>query len=631
MARAHPAKAEDPDTRAKPSAGLALAALGVVFGDLATSPLYTLQTVVHAMGGRFTADSALGVLSLVVWTLIVSISVKYALFVMRADNHGEGGILALMSLVGCNSLRRGSRMLALMGLAGAALIYGDGVITPSISVLSALEGLDLAAPHLKPFVMPGAVAILALLFASQRFGSSRIGAAFGPIMLIWLVSVGALGLMGVLRHPEVIKALNPAYAARLLAHSGPLALGVLGGVFLCITGGEALYADMGHFGKGSIRLAWYGLVLPALLLSYAGQTGLLLQSGQVQGNPFYQLAPGWALGPLILLATLATIIASQAILTGSFSMTRQAMQLGWAPGLDIEQTSDEVYGQIYVPAVNALMMAATIAITIGFKSSDRLAGAYGAAVSTTMVMTTGLLIAAMHKIWRWPAWRTALVGGLFLVVDLAYFGANLTKVAEGGWLPLGIGAILFGAMIVWRLGRGQLAHAGARGAPARDRALEDLRKGRTPRPEGVAIFLTRPHRNISPVILEHVAHLGALQRRALAVSVDFRPTPRVPADERTTTRELEAGITAVRIRFGFVEIPNIPLALAHAEVLGKRELEHATYFSPRDHVAMRPRPLGPTRARLAVFIFLLRNRVRAVDLFRLPTRQVVEIGREIEL
>lgn len=611
---------------------LALAALGVVFGDLGTSPLYTLQAVSEAVGGRFSADAALGALSLIVWTLIITISVKYALFVMRADNHGEGGILALMSLVGGRSLRKRARLLAIMGLAGAALIYGDGVITPSISVLSALEGLDVATSSLKPFVLPAAVVVLGALFASQRFGSSKLGSAFGPIMVVWFAVIAALGVSGIVRDPEVIAAADPMFALRFLAHSGPTAVGVLGGVFLCITGGEALYADMGHFGRGPIRLSWYAVVLPSLLLSYAGQTALLLRSGHIQGNPFYALAPGWALYPLVVLATLATIVASQAIITGSFSMTRQAMQLGWLPGLDIRQTSDELYGQIYVPVVNGLMATATIAVTLGFRSSDRLAGAYGTAVSTTMLLTTGLLFAAMRKVWRWPLAGTCLVGGLFLIVDLAYFAANLEKILDGGWLPLSLGALLFLTIIDWRLGRDDLARAAARGNVSRSRVLAALKDGRIPRPKGVAVFLTRPHRHMPPVILDHIAHVGALHSVALAVNVVFEEVPRVPAAERTTVREIGDGVTAVTVRFGFIEIPNVLNALKHARALDcPLPLEHAIYFAPRDHIVARRRPLSFKRARLALFVFLFRNSVRVVDRFRLPPRQVVEVGREIEI
>src|SRR6202521_4128736 len=384
---------------ARPRSWAAFGALGVVFGDLGTSPLYTLQTVVQATGGQFTPQSALGVLSLIFWTLIVTISIKYCLFVMRADNRGEGGILALMSLIGANGFTPGLRILTGMGLLGAALIYGDGVITPAISVLSALEGVNAVTDTLKPFVMPMAVIVLLVLFGAQRFGTEKIGRAFGPVIMLWFLVIAALGMAAIVRHPSVVAALDPRYAVEFLRHSGSSGILVLGGVFLCITGGEALYADMGHFGRASIRRSWYLIVLPALLVSYAGQTAYLMERGSVSGNPFFQIAPSWSIYPLVLLATVATIIASQAIITGSFSMTRQAMQLGWLPGVSIRQTSDRVYGQIYVPVVNWLLMAATVATTIAFGSSDRLAGAYGTAVATTMLLTTVLLFRAMRDRW----------------------------------------------------------------------------------------------------------------------------------------------------------------------------------------------------------------------------------------
>src|ERR1700733_1847828 len=476
------------------------AALGVVFGDLGTSPLYTLQTVVQATGGQFTPQSALGILSSIVWTLIITISVKYCVFVMRADNHGEGGILALMSLVGANNFHGATKVLTAMGLLGAALIYGDGVITPAISVLSALEGVNVVTDTFKPFVMPMAVAILVALFAAQRFGTEKIGRAFGPIMLLWFIVIASLGLTGIMHNPRVLDAIYPGYAIGFLAHSGRVGFLVLGGVFLCITGAEALYADMGHLGKGPIKLSWYAIVLPALLLSYAGQTALLIDKRTLGGNPFFELAPTWAVYPLVALATIATIIASQAIITGSFSMTRQAMQLGWLPGTTIQQTSDQVYGQIYVPMVNWLMMFATAGITVAFQSSDRLAGAYGTAVSTTMLLTTCLLFTAMHKVWRWSLAASILIAGVFLIVDLGFFGANLLKIADGGWLPLTFGTIVFLLMVTWRSGIDSVRAGSGHASGAPDRFLKDLKAGAVPRVPGTAIFLTRASQKIPPLL-----------------------------------------------------------------------------------------------------------------------------------
>src|SRR5271154_792017 len=425
-----------------------LAALGVVFGDLGTSPLYTLQTVVQAMDGHVSREGVLGVLSLIVWTLIITISIKYCLFVMRADNRGEGGILALMSLIGANG--PGLKPFTVMGLLGAGLIYGDGVITPAISVLSALEGVNVATQAFKPYVMPMAVVILIALFTSQRFGTERIGRAFGPVMLLWFAVIGLIGLVSIVHHPEVLAAVDPTHAVRFMMHSGGRGLLVLGGVFLCITGGEALYADMGHFGKRAVRCSWYFIALPALLLSYAGQTAFVMDNTAAKGNPFFLVAPAWSIYPMVLLSTIATIIASQAIITGSFSMTRQAIQLGWLPGLAIRQTSDQVYGQIYVPVVNWLLMVASVLTTIAFGSSDRLASAYGTVVATTMLLTTVLLYQAMVEVWRWPRIVAVLTGGFFFIVDLAFFSANLLKIEDGGWLPLSLAALLFLVMTTWR-------------------------------------------------------------------------------------------------------------------------------------------------------------------------------------
>jgi KUP system potassium uptake protein len=610
----------------------ALAALGVVYGDLGTSPLYTLQTVVQAAGGHFTTESALGVLSLIVWTLIITISIKYCLFVMRADNHGEGGILALMSLVGANSLGGRAKVLTAMGLLGAALIYGDGAITPAISVLSAIEGVNVVTTALKPFVVPIAVGILITLFAAQHFGTAKIGGAFGPIMLVWFVVIAVLGLMGVVRHPGVLLAIDPRHAIVFLAHGGVTGLFVLGGVFLCITGGEALYADMGHFGAGPIRLSWYAIVLPALLLSYAGQTGLMMEKATIHGNPFFLLAPSWSIYPLVVLATVATVIASQAIITGSFSMTRQAMQLGWMPGMIIRQTSADVYGQIYVPVVNWMMMIATVGITVGFGSSDRLAGAYGTAVSTTMLLTTCLLFTAMRKVWRWPILLALAAGGVFLIVDAGFFGANLLKIVDGGWLPLSIGALIFFIMTTWRFGVDNLRAGLDRLAGKPEVFAADLEAGRIPRVPGTAIFLTRTPTGVPPQLMEHVKYMGALHENVLALSVDFEETPRVEDLGRCSLQSLGAGVWRVTARFGFVEIPDLSAALKNIRGLDEMiDLDHAVYFASRDLVIPEPSSHPALDWRVPIFAFLYRNSVRPVDRFSLPPGRVIEVARQIEV
>jgi KUP system potassium uptake protein len=609
-----------------------LSALGVVFGDLGTSPLYTLQTVVQATGGQFTRHSALGILSLIVWTLIVTISVKYCLFVMRADNRGEGGILALMSLIGANGFQRGVKLLTGMGLLGAALIYGDGVITPAISVLSALEGVNVVTSAFKPFVMPAAVVILLCLFAAQRFGTEKIGRAFGPVMMLWFIVIASLGLVSIARHPGVVAALDPRYAVHFMVHSGSTGFMVLGGVFLCITGGEALYADMGHFGKGPIRWSWYGIVLPSLLLSYAGQTAFLIDKGTVSGNPFFQIAPSWSIYPLVLLATVATIIASQAIITGSFSMTRQAMQLGWLPGVAIRQTSDRVYGQIYVPVVNWLLMVATIATTIAFGTSDRLAGAYGTAVSTTMLLTTVLLYRAMRDVWRWPLVVSIAVAGFFVIVDGSFFLANLLKIADGGWLPLSFAAVLFMIMITWRKGVDAIRATLTQTPEAAERFLSALKSGAIPRVEGTTVFLTRSSQKVSALIMSHAHFVGVLPRHAIALSVIFESTPRITGPSCSVVNNVGEGLWQVVARFGFFEVPDLRRALKQAHGLEAAvDFDKAMFVGTRDLVVQKPRSATLTGWRLELFAFLYRNSVKVVDRFSLAPENVIEIARQIEI
>jgi KUP system potassium uptake protein len=615
------------------TAGLAsFAALGVVFGDLGTSPLYTLQTVVQATGGQFTPQSALGILSSIVWTLIITISVKYCVFVMRADNHGEGGILALMSLVGANGFTPGFKLLTSMGLLGAALIYGDGVITPAISVLSALEGLNVVTDSFKPLIMPMAVVILIALFAAQRFGTEKIGRAFGPVMLLWFLVIAALGMAAIARHPSVVAALDPRYAVQFLRHAGRSGILVLGGVFLCITGGEALYADMGHFGKASIRRSWYFVVLPALLISYAGQTAYLMDKGSVSGNPFFQIAPSWSIYPLVMLATVATIIASQAIITGSFSMTRQAMQLGWLPGVSIRQTSDLVYGQIYVPVVNWLLMVATVATTIAFGSSDRLAGAYGTAVATTMLLTTVLLYRAMRDLWRWPLPAACAVAGFFLVVDTSFFVANLWKIAEGGWLPLTFAAILFCIMVTWRTGVNAIKATLADSAEPGEQFLSELKRALIPRVDGTTVFLTRSTQKVSKLIMDHARFVGVLPRHAIALSIIFESTPRIIGPKCSHVESVGEGLWRVVARFGFFEIPDLRLALSQAQGLDSTiDLDKAMFVGTRDLVVSKPVKPSLRGWRMALFAFLYRNSVKVVDRFNLAPANVVEIARQIEI
>ncbi|MEA2851039.1 MAG: system potassium uptake protein, partial [Rhodospirillaceae bacterium] len=577
---------------------------------------------------------AMGLLSLVIWALLLTISVKYCLFVMRADNHGEGGILALMSLVtgGASRTRRGAGMLAVMGLFGAALIYGDGILTPAISVLSALEGVNMLTDAFKPYVVPLALVILLALFAAQARGTASIGRIFGPIMLLWFVTIAVLGLLAVARRPEVVLAIDPRHAIGFLAQHGWQSFIVLGGVFLAITGGEALYADMGHLGRNPIRISWYVVVLPALLLSYAGQTALLLEDPMLEGNPFFRLAPQWAIIPLVVLATMATIIASQAIITGAFSLTRQAMQLGWFPGMHIHQTSADAYGQIYVPFVNWAMMLGTLALTWGFGSSAGLAGAYGTAVSTTMLLTTALLYSAMRDIWRWPLPVALLVAGIFLSVDGAFFAANLLKLPEGGWIPLLFGVVVFTIMMTWHRGTRAVAAKLAEHEGTPEAFLAELASGRIARVPGTAVFLTRTARTVPPVLLNHVAQIKALAETIVTLTVRFEETPRVDEPDRAEVLHLGDGLWHVVVCFGFIETPNLVIALARAKELGcPVHMDDAVYFAARDDVvASQDHPRLWAWQRM-LFAFMYRNAVRASDRFDLPPERFLEIGRQVRL
>ncbi len=616
-------------------AAAGLAALGIVFGDLGTSPLYTLQTVVEDAGGKVNHDALFGSLSLLFWALFVVVTLKYTALVMRADSHGEGGILALLSLVGP---RLGDRvfsratLLTCAGLFGAALLYGDGVITPSISVLSALEGTETVTSAVKPYVLPLAVVILAGLFAAQPFGTASIGVVFGPVMLVWFVTIGALGAVNLAAHPSVVAALNPLVALGFLGRHGWGSFVVLGGVFLAVTGAEALYADMSHVGRRPVRVSWLGVVFPALLLSYAGQVAFMDAHQGVKGNPFFASMPHVLVIPMVVLATLATIIASQAIITGTFTLTRQAMQLGWFPGLNIRQTSDTEYGQIYVPVVNWLMMLGTLAIALMFKSSDKLSGAYGTAVSTTMLMTTALIYDVMRVRWRWSVAVAGAIAASLLVIDLAFFSANLLKVAEGGYVPLTIGSLLFAIMLVWHRGIGLVRDGLAPLGERVDEVLAKLRAHEIPRLPGTVVFLSRSESVVPPLMARHIADFNSLPARVVVLAVQFTDEARVPSEERVTTRQVLENIWQVTVRFGFVEVPNLPSALAQAKALGcDIDLEGALYLAGKDDIVPHEKhPRMPLWQRV-MFGLMYRNAVRASDRFSLPRRRLVEIGHQVEV
>jgi KUP system potassium uptake protein len=609
---------------------LGLSALGVVFGDIGTSPLYTFKTILGTTGGAPDTAAVLGALSLVLWTLFVITTVKYVLFAMRVDNDGEGGILALMALLGVKKQHRPT--IIAVGLFGAALIYGDGAITPAISVLSALEGLEMATPALQPYVVPMAVAILLVLFAIQSRGTAAIGRFFGPVMLLWFATIGVLGLAGIAKHPTVFVALNPAYGLSYLFSSGATGFLVLGAVFLCVTGAEALYADMGHFGAGPIKLAWFAIVFPSLIVNYAGQAALVLEGAPTDGNIFYRLCPDLLLLPLIVLATVATIIASQSIITGAFSMTRQAIQLGWLPRLQIKQTSSEGYGQIYVGVVNWLLMLVTLGLTIGFGKSDNLASAYGIAVSLTMLMTSALLFIAMREIWNWSLFAAGGVAACFLVVDSAFFLANLTKVAEGGYVPLILAATVYGIMWIW--------HRGAAAVSARLHEtlipvpdfLARIAEKRIPRVPGTAVFLTRTERDTPPVMLWHVKHNRALHEHLFVLRVDILSIPYVASDNRISLEQVAPNFWRAEARFGFMERPNIPELLAASKSLGCTvDANDVTYFVGHETVIHRDDGDGLPAWQERIFAVMERNAIHVSDFFSLPIDQVVEIGRQVAI
>ena len=586
-----------PEAPRKPLAALGLSALGIVFGDIGTSPLYTLKTVLSDAGGHPDRGVLLGVFSLLVWTLIIVTTLKYILVAMRIDNDGEGGILALMSLIGMK--REARPLIVAAGLFGAALIYGDGAITPAISVLSALEGLHLAVPSFSPYVLPAAVVILALLFVLQPFGTATIGKLFGPVMAVWFVVIAVLGLVGIAQHPQVLAGLDPRYAIEYLAHGGFTGFALLGSIFLCVTGAEALYADMGHFGRGPIWLGWFAAVFPALILNYAGQTAIALAGAKTDDNIFFQLCPQLLLVPLVLLATAATIIASQSIITGAFSMTRQAIQLGWMPRLVIRQTSDEGYGQIYVAPVNWLLMVVTIGLALAFKKSDNLSAAYGMAVSATMLLTTGLLYLAMREVWRWPAVLAGAVAGFFLVVDLAFFGSNLLKVPDGGWVPLTLAVLVYGTMRVWHSGVAAIrARLGATTQPL-DTFFDRLAQDGITRPEGTAIFLSRA-RDATPAAddLACPAEPLPLRRRADRHHRHGADAARRRCQPLRDHQGARQGLArADPLRLHGAPRPRRPAAGAEVPGLRHRHVEGGLLRRPRDHRPRsgreaRPRHLG---------------------------------------
>ena len=607
----------------------ALGALGVVFGDIGTSPLYTLKTVLDMTGGN-QSQTILGVVSLLVWTLIIVTSVKYAGFAMRIDNDGEGGILALLALLAVKRAKR--PLIVAIGLFGAALIYGDGAITPAISVLSAIEGLKLVEPTLQPFVLPITVGILLALFAVQRVGTAKIGRAFGPIMAIWFVTMAALGIWGIAQHPAVLYALNPYYGLSYLFHSGFTGFMVLGGVFLCVTGAEALYADMGHFGARPIKFAWSTLVFPSLVLNYAGQGAIVLSGASTDGNIFYRLCPPTLLLPLVILSTVATIIASQSIITGAFSMTRQAIQLGWMPRMKISQTSAEGFGQIYVGTVNWVLMIVTVGLTLAFGKSDSLAGAYGIAVSATMILTTVLLFIALREIWGWSLAASAAVAGVFMIVDASFFASNLLKLLQGGYVPLLLAAVVYGIMYVWHRGVSAITDIAGGSNVSAQQFVDGLLRDGIARVPGTGVFLTRARAGIPPVVQWYVQLARALPQKVVAITVQTTSSPWVATDQRVRLEQVAPNFWFVNAFHGFMETPDLPSLLAE---ISKRDCPvdpaDLTYFIGVEKILPKPGSGAIARWMTRLFAAMVRNSAHVTDSMRIPPERLVDLGRQVPI
>ena len=609
-------------------AGLSLAALGVVYGDIGTSPLYAFRECFNPQYGLTpTVASVYGVLSLIVWSLILIVSVKYLVLVLQLDNRGEGGIMALLALI--LSIRR-RRTFVTLGLFGSALLYGDGIVTPAISVLSATEGLEVAAPAFEPYVMPSALVILFVLFYVQKLGTAGVGAVFGPIMLVWFTTIGVLGAMEIVREPAILLALNPWYGARLFWEYPAAAFLALGGVVLAVTGAEALYADLGHFGRRPIRLAWFALVLPALLLNYFGQGALVLAQPAATSNPFYLLTPRFLLYPLVGLATAATIVASQALISGAFSLTQQAIHLRYLPRLSIVHTSRSVLGQVYLPAVNSALMVGCLLLVIGFRSSSALAAAYGIAVTGTMAATTMLFYFLARHRWHWSAWRAGALAGSFLAVDLAFLGANVVKIQRGGWVPLAVAAGAFLIMTTWHRGTQLVMKTLARVSIPLDRFLEAIETTKPPRVPGTAVFLTPNVEGAPPSLLLHFQHNKVLHEEVVLVSIVTAEMPEVGDDSRIVSERLPEGFYRVRAHYGFMERPDVQYVVAMCCDHGMTvDPDQTTYYVGRAHLL----PDGPApmmRWRKRLFAFMSWNASSATDFFRIPPDRVVELGGRIE-
>lgn len=613
---------------------MALAALGVVYGDIGTSPLYTLRECFaghHPLA--LTADNIMGVLSLIFWAQVIVVTLKYVFFIMRADNHGEGGILALLALSRSTGVRseflKGA--LALTGIFGASLFYGDGIITPAISVLSAVEGLEIAAPEMHSYTIPIAIAILICLFMFQRKGTASVGALFGPVMLFWFSALAVLGLLNIVMHPKVLLALNPWYAFVFFQQHGISSVLVFGAVVLAVTGGEALYADMGHFGRKPIQVAWLSLVLPSLVLNYFGQGALLLQNPEAINNPFYRLAPEWFLWPLLILATFATVIASQAVISGVFSVTRQAVQMGFWPRMRISHTSSREIGQIYIPLMNWLIMVAVILLILQFRTSSNIASAYGIAVTTAMMVDTLLACFVAARLWRWPLPLVILIGVTFFSVDALFLGPNILKIPDGGWFPLLVGGFVMLLMFTWRKGRRFLADALGKETSSMGPFIESLANERPACVPGTAVFMASNLDHVPHALLHNLKHNKVLHERVVFLTIGTQEIPFVPQGDRIQVEDLAPGFFVIRGSYGFQESPDVPRLLRECEPFGLQfDMMETTFFLSREHLIPGKHP-GMPAVLDKIFAIMTRNAMSATSFFNIPPNRVVELGTQIEI
>ena len=616
------------------TAALALGALGIVYGDIGTSPLYALrESFLESHGVQASTENILGVLSLIFWSLIVVISLKYLVFVLQADNRGEGGILALTSLATPVGALRGGRLaLITLGLFATALLYGDGMITPAISVLSAVEGLAVATELFEPYVIPITIAILIALFMFQRHGTATVGKIFGPVTLLWFLTIAVLGVRQIVQQPGVLAAMNPWHALQFFVDNRWNGFIVLGSVFLCVTGGEALYADMGHFGKRPIRLAWFAVVLPALLLNYFGQGALIISNPAAVSNPFFLMAPAWALYPLVIIATTAAVIASQALISGSYSLTMQAVQLGYSPRVDIQHTSEREIGQIYIPGINWVLMLACIGLVLGFQSSTHLAAAYGVAVTTTMVVTSILFCVVARDRWKWSLLTVTLVGGTFLIIDLAFWGANLLKIPHGGWFPLIVGAVIFTLLTTWKRGRQILAHRMKDRSLPLDLFVRDILVRPPVRVPGTAVFMASTQGGTPPALLHNLKHNKVLHERVVFLSVITDEVPYVSPADRPEVRSVAEGVYQVALHYGFMEDVDVPAALAGINEDGlKFNPMDTSFFLGRETLIATTKTQEMAKWREKLFAAMSQNARSAASFFRLPPNRVVELGAQVEL